>query len=163
MSRGDWEAVAELLGRTPQGAFEVVVRDLDGRPVVILNSPLFDDGTPMPTLFWLVGRSEREVVSRLESTGGVRAAEAAVDVAELEASHTLYQALRDAAMPPGHQGPKPSGGVGGTRRGVKCLHAHLAWYLAGGADPVGRWTCAKLGLDTSAYRPAPKAAQDGHS
>ena len=26
---------------------------------------------------------------------------------------------------------RPTGGVGGTRRGVKCLHAHYAWYLAG--------------------------------
>ena len=23
--------------------------------------------------------------------------------------------------------------------GVKCLHAHYAWHLAGGDDPVGRW------------------------
>src|SRR5439155_19565283 len=29
------------------------------------------------------------------------------------------------------------GGVGGTRRGVKCLHAHYANHLAGGDDPVG--------------------------
>ena len=36
-------------------------------------------------------------------------------------------------------GPRPSGGVGGTRQGVKCLHAHYAWHLAGGDDPVGRW------------------------
>ena len=40
----------------------------------------------------------------------------------------------------------PSGGVGGTRRGVKCLHAHLAWYLAGGDDPVGRWTAHQLAV-----------------
>jgi hypothetical protein len=33
----------------------------------------------------------------------------------------------------------PSGGVAGTRRGVKCLHAHYAWFLAGGEDHVGRW------------------------
>ncbi|HEY5171563.1 MAG TPA: DUF501 domain-containing protein [Acidimicrobiia bacterium] len=29
--------------------------------------------------------------------------------------------------------------MGGTGRGVKCLHAHLAYHLAGGDDPVGRW------------------------
>jgi hypothetical protein len=29
--------------------------------------------------------------------------------------------------------------VGGTRTGIKCLHAHYAWFLAGGDDPVGRW------------------------
>jgi hypothetical protein len=27
---------------------------------------------------------------------------------------------------------------------VKCLHAHLAWWLAGGHDPVGAWTAARL-------------------
>jgi hypothetical protein len=108
----------------------------------------------MPTRYWLVGRFERDMVSRLESTGGVRAAEAAVDATELEAAHRLYRALRDAAIPAEHQGPKPAGGVGGTRRGVKCLHAHLAWYLAGGPDPVGRWTCEKLGLDRSDYQRA---------
>jgi len=46
---------------------------------------------------------------------------------------------------------RPSGGVGGTRRGVKCLHAHIAWYLAGGDDPVGRWVVGELGLDVSGY------------
>jgi hypothetical protein len=152
VSQGDQDEVAALLGRPPQGAFEVVVRDANGAPVVILNAPFLDDGTPMPTRYWLVGRAEREMVSRLESTGGVRAAEAAVDGAELEAAHELYLAEREAAMPSGHLGPKPSGGVGGTRRGVKCLHAHLAWYLAGGADPVGRWTCEKLDLDPAGYQ-----------
>jgi uncharacterized protein len=155
VSQGDWEAVAALLGRDPLGAFEVVVRDPAGGPVVILNSPLLDDGTPMPTRYWLVGRAEREMVSRLESMGGVRAAEAAVDATELEAAHRLYRTLRDTALPPGHIGPKPAGGVGGTRRGVKCLHAHLAWYLAGGPDPVGRWTCDKLDLDSTSFQVAP--------
>ena len=154
MNEGDWEAVAGLLGRAPQGAFEVVVRDAAGGPVVILNAPFLADGTPMPTRYWLVGRAERESVSRLESTGGVRAAEAAVDADELEAAHARYAALRESAVPAGHRGPRPTGGVGGTRRGVKCLHAHLAWFLAGGPDPVGRWTCDKLGIDPAQYRVA---------
>ena len=45
----DREAVEALLGRAPQGPFEVVVRRDDGSPVVIRNAPLLDDGTPMPT------------------------------------------------------------------------------------------------------------------
>ncbi len=151
MNEGDRTVVAELLGRQPQGAFEIVVRDNALRPVVIMNSPLLEDGTPMPTLYWLVGRAERESVSRLESTGGVRAAEAATDSVELEAAHESYEAIRDASIPPGYSGPRPRGGVGGTRRGVKCLHAHLAWYLAGGPDPVGRWAADRLGLDRSNY------------
>jgi len=140
----DSERVEELLGRRPGGRFEVVVRDHTGDPVVLRNAPLLDDGTPMPTLYWLVGPAERRAVGRLESTGGVKAAEAAVDTDVLQAAHDRYAAERDSLIPEGHTGPRPSDGVGGTRRGVKCLHAHYAWFLAGGDDPVGRWVWAQL-------------------
>lgn len=136
--------MAELLGREPRGRFEVVVEDHRGDPVVIRTAPLLDDGTPMPTRYWLVGEEERKLVARLEAEGGVRAAEAAVDRGQLMAAHASYAAERDAELPPGHDGPRPSGGVGGTRRGVKCLHAHYAWFLAGGDDPVGRWVSEQL-------------------
>jgi hypothetical protein len=59
-------------------------------------------------------------------------------------AHLAYAAERDAALPADHTGAVPTGGVGGTRRGVKCLHAHYAWYLAGGDDPVGRWVAEQL-------------------
>jgi hypothetical protein len=141
----DRDAVASLLGRPPQGSYEVVVRDAAGAPVVIRNAPLLDDGTPMPTRYWLVGSVERARVGRLESEGGVRQAEHDIDADELAAAHARYAAERDAAVPEGHTGPRPSGGVGGTRLGVKCLHAHYAWYLAGGDDPVGRWVHERIG------------------
>ena len=140
----DAAAVARLLGRPPQCRFEVVVRDRHGGPVVIRNAPLLDDGTPMPTRYWLLGPAEREAVSHLEAAGGVREAEAAVDPAALADAHARYAAERDAAVPPGWTGPRPSGGVGGTRVGVKCLHAHYAWFLAAGDDPVGRWVHQRL-------------------
>jgi hypothetical protein len=140
----DVAALAALLGRPPRAEFEVVVRDDTGSPVVVRNAPLTVDGTPMPTRYWLVSREASIAVSRLESAGGVRAAEAAVDPDALRAAHEAYAAERDAAIPPDHAGPRPSGGVGGTRVGVKCLHAHYAWFLAGGADPVGRWTHTTL-------------------
>jgi len=143
-SEADREAVTELLGRTPGGRFKVVVRDDSGQPVVIRNHPLLDNGRPMPTLYWLVGRSLRSRVGTLESTGGVRDAEAACDPEELAAAHDRYEAERDAEIPPEHGGPRPSAGVGGTRVGVKCLHAHYAWFLAGGDDPVGRWVHERL-------------------
>ena len=140
----DQAAVTTLLGREPLGAFEVVVRDELQRPVVIRNAPLLEDGTPMPTRYWLVDPELRRAVSTIEAAGGVRAAAAAVDPADLARAHARYAAERDAALPPGHAGPRPSGGVGGTRQGVKCLHAHLAWHLAGGDDPVGRWVQERL-------------------
>jgi uncharacterized protein len=141
----DSREVERLLGRRPEGGFEVVRRHADGSPLVIRNAPLLDDGTPMPTRYWLVGEPERTWVSRLESDGGVAQAEAEVDPAALAAAHARYAAERDAALPPDHTGPRPSGGVGGTRKGVKCLHAHYAWHLAGGEDPVGRWVQHRLG------------------
>ena len=111
---------------------------------MIRNAPLLDDGTPMPTRYWLVGIVESRLVGRLESEGGVKQAEEAVDPVALAEAHDDYAAERDAAIPTDHVGPRPSGGIGGTRRGVKCLHAHFAWYLAGGDDPVGRWVQQKL-------------------
>jgi hypothetical protein len=136
----DAEQVEMLLGRRPQGAFVVVVRDAaDAMPSVIRNEPLLDDGTPMPTRFWLVDPDINRRIGTLESAGGVRTAEVEVDPDELEQAHRRYAVERDAALPPGHTGPAPSGGVGGTRTGVKCLHTHYAWWLAGGDDPVGAW------------------------
>ena len=141
----DVEAVAALLGRRPQGGFEVVVRGDGGGPVVIRNDPFLDDGTPLPTRYWLVDDDIRRAVSRLEAAGGVRQAEAAVDPDDLATAHARYAAERDAVIPADHPGPRPSGGVGGTRKGVKCLHAHYAWLLAGGDDPIGRWVAERLG------------------
>ncbi|HLI15543.1 MAG TPA: DUF501 domain-containing protein [Acidimicrobiales bacterium] len=159
---GEWAspseraAVEALLGRRASAPFRVVVRDRAGGPVVIENAPFLEDGRPMPTRYWLVGRAEREAVGRLEAAGGVAAAEAAVPAEAIAEAHARYAAERDAAVPPGWSGPRPSGGVGGSARGVKCLHAHLAWYLAGGRDPVGRWVALRLqpGL------PGPVAAVD---
>ena len=143
-SDDDRRRVAELLGRPPQGDFEVVLRDATGDPLVLCNAPLLDDGTPMPTRWWLVGRQAVIAVSRLEASGAVDQAEADVDPTELAQAHARYAAERDALIPADHVGPRPSGGVAGTRRGVKCLHAHYAWFLVGGNDPVGRWVARQL-------------------
>jgi hypothetical protein len=154
----DRARVAELLGREPAGAFEVVVRDETGDPVVVRNAPFLDDGTPMPTRFYLVGASLVRDVSRLEAAGGVKAAEAAIDPDEVAALHRRYEAERDAAIDPDHEGPRPSGGVGGTRVGVKCLHAHVAHHLAGGDDPVGRWALDQLGRGEPVEQRTPSTA-----
>ena len=140
----DRAQVTRLLGRAPQGEFTVVVRRADGTPRVIRNHPLLDDGTPMPTRYWLVDPDDRRAIGTLEADGGVRRAEGAVPGDELADAHRRYAAERDAAIPDDHDGPRPFGGVGGTRQGVKCLHAHYAWFLAGGDDPVGAWVAAQL-------------------
>ncbi len=140
----DRDRITELLGREPLGSCEVVVRTATGDPIVVRNAPLLDDGTPMPTLYWLIGPEQVRDVSRLEAAGGVRRAEHDIDPALVADAHRRYGAERDLELPPDHTGPRPFGGVAGTREGVKCLHAHYAWFLAGGDDPVGTWVAEHL-------------------
>ena len=151
MNDADIARVGELLGRIPQGQFEIVVRTKSGDPVVLRNAPFLDDGTPMPTRYWLLGEHETVIVGRLEASGGVNQAEADIGPTALEETHNRYAAERDAAIDPTHTGPRPFGGVGGTRIGVKCLHAHFGWWLAVGDDPVGQWVADKLGISRDDY------------
>ena len=146
-SAADVERVTELLGREPRAEFDVVVRSPDGEPAVIRNAPLLADGTPMPTRYWLVAPDLVRAVSRIEADGGVRAATTEVDPEVLAAAHEQYASERDRDLPSAWEGPRPFGGVGGTRTGVKCLHAHYAWFLAGGDDPVGRWVDERLAVE----------------
>ena len=143
-SAKDIDDVTRLIGREPQGDFRVVVRARNGEPVVLMNAPLLDDGTPMPTLYWLVGADEVYAVSQLEADGGVDRVEELLGLDTIDAIHAAYAASRDALVPSSHEGHRPSGGVGGTRRGVKCLHAHFAHWLAGGNDDVGAWVARQL-------------------
>ena len=140
----DEARVRDLLGREPQAKFAVVVRHETGDPIVIRNDAFLEDGTPLPTRYWLIDHDLNRAVSRLEAEGGVRAAQAAVDPEELAGAHARYAAERDATIPDDYEGPRPSGGVGGTRVGVKCLHSHYAYLLAGGDDPVGAWVESRL-------------------
>ncbi|HDH03837.1 MAG TPA: DUF501 domain-containing protein [Actinobacteria bacterium] len=112
-----------------------------GLPVVTQVPPILDDGTPFPTMFWLSCPLAVSRIGRLEGAGGVKTMEWRADavrefgVALLEANRR-YEANRDALVPDGAS-PSPSGGVGGVRVGVKCLHAHYADSRAGNRNPVG--------------------------
>lgn len=149
----DRERVGELLGRTPRGDFDVVVRDDAGGPLVVRNAPFLNDGTPMPTRYYLVGTDLVKAVSRIEAGGAIDAIEAEIDDATIAAIHRRYELERDSAIPDDHDGPRPTGGVGGTRVGVKCLHAHVAHHLATGDDAIGRWTLDQVPAGTVGLPP----------
>ena len=105
MDGDDVARVTALLGRPPQGPFEVVVRDETASPSSSATRPFLDDGTPMPTRYWLVGRRAVLAVSRLEAAGGVARAEAEIDAAAIEDAHRRYAAERDAAIGRHAHGP----------------------------------------------------------
>lgn len=134
----DLLTVRRQLGREPTIPFTVVARCPGGHPLVIRNEPFDPNGDPFPTLFWLTCPGAVRAVAQLESQGAIAAfngrAETDVEFARaLEAAHREYADERARW----HPDAGAFGGVGGTRTGVKCLHAHYANHLAGGVDPVG--------------------------
>lgn len=137
----DDEVVAVQIGRPLRARANVVSRCALGLPVVTQVPPILEDGTPFPTMFWLSCPLAVTRIGRLEGAGGVKTmewkAEAVPEfgVALLEANRR-YEAQRDSLLPTGAN-PAPSGGVGGVRVGVKCLHAHYADTRAGNRNPVG--------------------------
>jgi hypothetical protein len=137
----DREVIEIQIGRPQRADSEVVSRCHLGLPVVVRVPPLLDDGTPFPTLYWLTCPLAQTRIGRLEGAGGVRRMEGKVEsdttfAAALEAAHDSYRAERDSLIPDA-SGPVPTGGVGGTAKGVKCLHAHYAHTRSGGDNPVG--------------------------
>ena len=141
----DIESVAAVLGREPRGNWQVAARGSDGHPTVILNEPFMPDGTPMPTRHWLVDADVNRRIGTLEASGGVNEVEAELGLDRIAAIHAEAAVERNTQIAADHEGPRPSGGVGGTRVGVKCLHAHYARYLAGHVDDVGEWVHSRLG------------------
>jgi exopolyphosphatase/guanosine-5'-triphosphate,3'-diphosphate pyrophosphatase len=84
-------------------------------------------------------------VSRIESEGWIRRLNHQAEVDPqlrigLRRAHEAYAQERGALV----EGAVAWGGVGGTAQGIKCLHAHYAYFLAGGRDPVGGWVASQL-------------------
>src|SRR4029077_5602916 len=102
-------------------------------------------GHPFPTLYWLTCAETVRAVSGLESEGWIKRLgdEAEIDPdlrTGIRRAHEEYARERGRL----HPGAEAWGGVGGTARGLKCLHAHYAYYLAGGEDPGGARAATRL-------------------
>jgi hypothetical protein len=128
--------VRRLIGRDPHVGFRVAMRCPFGAPAVVENDPRDEHGHPFPTRHWLACRALATAVSRLEASGGVRL---------LEGDDAMHDALagahsRHAAI---HDGHRVAGA--GDPDHVKCLHAHLAFALAEGGNPVGDWIMERSG------------------
>ena len=157
----DMEAVREQLGRDPTTPFTVVARCSGGHPLVIRNAPRDTAGAPFPTTYWLTCPEAVKAVARLEAAGAIarfneqERSDPAFAQALL-AAHRAYAEDRATDLPEALE----DGGVGGTRRGVKCLHAHYAFHLAGGVDPVGAWVAEQSEPIHAEERPGRVAAID---
>ncbi len=86
-----------------------------------------------------------KAVSRLESDGWIgRLNERLGDDAGLRAAVELAHAAHAADRAEDLERARAWGGVAGTRTGIKCLHAHYAYRLAGGDDPAGAWVAERV-------------------
>lgn len=137
----DRTVIETQIGRPLRAPSTVVSRCHLDLPVVVRVPPILDDGTPFPTLYWLTCPLARARIGRLEAGGGVKRMDSKAESdpefsLRLQEAHRTYESQRDALVPAGTQ-PAPSGGVGGSLGGVKCLHAHFAHTRAGGDNPVG--------------------------
>ncbi len=141
----DVAAVRELIGRSPAARS----RSSCAMPMVSRSCFATLRCSTMasrcrPATGWSA-RHEVLAVSRLEATGGACAEPRPSSIRHWSPTPTgATPPSATRPVPADHTGPRPHGGVGGTRVGVKCLHAHYAWFLAGGDDPVGAWVARQL-------------------
>ncbi len=145
----DRSVVEVQIGRPPRSAINVGVRCHLGLPVVVDVPPILDDGTPFPTTHWLTCPLALIRISRLESDGGVRRADEAIQKdpdlrARFDDAMQRYRLERDRHIPDGWEGPRPSGGIAGSSGGVKCLHAQYADTVSGNANPIGEDVAARV-------------------
>ena len=148
----DRDAVVALLGRTPFTDYRIAVRCPHGGPAILENTPIDLRGRPFPTRYWLACRALGEAVSRLEAAGGVRDLERDPDLAEaLAATNARHREL--------HAGRN----IGGTADPLrpKCLHAHLAFGLATGGNPVSDWILERSGAGWPDHCCVPEEASRG--
>ena len=135
----DVAAVESQLGRAPRAIRRVAHRCRCGLPDVVETSPLLEDGTPFPTLFYLTCPRAASAIGTLEANGVMREMTqrlaADPDLAQAyAAAHTDYLARRDALYDLGR--PISAGGMPDR---VKCLHVLVAHSLAAGrgVNPLG--------------------------
>ncbi len=158
----DLVAVRRQLGREPTTAFTVIARCTGGHPLVIRNAPLDANGDPFPTTSWLTCPTATKAVARMESAGAIAELNRRYDDdagfrTAVDAAHAEAARDRGTMLP----ASEAWGGVGGTRRGIKCLHAHYANHLAGGDDVIGRWVAERIEPVHPGARPRVAAIDQG--
>ncbi len=151
----DKEIIENQLDRSPDNLKGVEIRCPRGKPMVLKAYP-FKNKRAFPTLFWLSCPFYVQKVSKLEDKGLVghftgKMKKDEEFAAQMRKMHRSYARQRFELLsseqkkeikeisPDLYRVLKQSG-VGGIRdkTGIKCLHVHLADFLARGENPVGK-------------------------
>ena len=142
-----YQILSKQLKRSLTVKNRVVLYCPAGYPAVIENAALDNEGKPFPTLYWLSCPLAVKKVAQLEAAGLIKELEqklkleTALQKAFLKGVHEYQQRrkelLKDKEKDVGTAFLKS--GVGGSRNllAIKCLHAHLAHFLATKNNPIG--------------------------
>ncbi len=137
------------MNRKLRGEVQAAARCPYGEVEVIATAPILPDGTPFPTLFWLTCPLLQRAVFALENGDFRERLRQKINkdpgfAEALSQAEADYVARREAWAE--EQGDLDAArrcfcgreGIGGTiAGGIKCLHAHLAHFMAGVDNPVG--------------------------
>lgn len=158
--------IKEQIGREPRGVLGVHTRCEHGYPQVIVTRPvsaIHSNIEIFPTLYWLTCPYLRKELAILEGEGLVAHFEQRIQedpefAFRVEENNASYANRRLELIPtvvrenlkeeyPDRFRVLAETGVGGIRsaEGVKCLHTHVADFLAQGENPIGAETVAILG------------------
>lgn len=168
LTRADREFLERRMGALRYVPVAVPARTLGGQPVVVFSffgvEPGHGRGRSIrgkrvwtPTLFWLVDEYLHSGVARLESAGGVQRMQSRIEdesasKEEFLAGQGAYRSLVLNAFREHLPEVDPERyltsvqGIGGVSEpaAVKCLHAHLAHFIAKGRGVVGKWVAEDL-------------------
>jgi len=138
----------------------VARRDVDKVPVVV-KMPLVRNGEPFPTLYWLTDPILTPLITALEYAGGV--AQAELLIRENSDAHRIFmeqharyisarwstatEEHRELMTTKGYHKRLLEVGIGGVTNftSIKCIHLHVAHYLATKDNIVGEWALVQIG------------------
>lgn len=144
----DFDIITKQLGRKPIGALEVMVKDRDNNPAVLLVDPL-PKGKPFPSMYWLTSPLIHKAIAEIESTAWIKDFENNIlpnDSAlalRLRQDNEKYRDLRwqlfnklhpQSSVEESYLKVLRETGVGGIQNfsRVRCLHMHYAYHLVHG-------------------------------
>jgi len=118
-------------------------------PAVIKVPPKLEDGTPFPTTYWLTCPMYNKKIGSLESQGLIKELDKEIinnpDLKKQWKSRQISYEQEREKLETEDIGPKASGGVGGAKESIKCLHSHTADELSTGMNIIGKIVIESIG------------------
>ena len=162
ISKNDLLIINIQLGRSPDNVMGIIRKCPQNRPMVIITSPYCSQKGVFPTTYWLSCPYYVKEVARLEDKGLIKKftrklKRDPVFYEKLKKAHQEYAGQRFSLLT--EQQIKEikqkslkmlrvlkKSGVGGimTKKGIKCLHTHLADFLVNKTNPVGQKVLKRL-------------------